>query len=241
MKDIDFLPQSFHDQQARRQSGVWVLGVAVVLGSAVALASLSQFAETRRLRQLADQVQPEYAAAQAQTLQLATVQSTLRDARTEALLYAVVDAPWPRSQVLATITGAVTQEMRLDEFLLEPAVVPRSIEATALSDVASDANEKKERLPAETDLLALRSELAAGAAVCSLAGQTENVAALEAYLRQVEETPTVARVEMTSLENAPQDPNGKRLRFTAKVTLRAPLDAPPTAPAETTDMKVAER
>ena len=65
MQEVNFLPQRYHEEAAKRQGNLWHLLVIVLFGSIISSTALFQFAVRKRVAvQLAEVAPQHYAATQ---------------------------------------------------------------------------------------------------------------------------------------------------------------------------------
>ena len=218
MKSIDFLPQKYHDKSARQRAGIWRLLVVALLGGAVAAASIGQLLHRRSIQAQIDELQPLYADAQTKAAMLAQLQTELTHETAAATLYAYLQTPWPRTQVVSAVAIPVGTELRIEQLhLIEAAVQAVSAESME-NPSATPALESMS--PATRDLTAIRTEVATRTTHTEIIGTSAQAAAIHAYLEQLERSPIVARAQLVSLENVSVAGKPRQLRFTAQVKMR---------------------
>ena len=115
MKDIDFLPARYRENDARRKAGVWRFALVLVLGGAVAAASLGQFAYRAKVQSQLVEIQPLLAQAHASEAHAAQLKSELHKVSQTATLYALVQTPWPRTQLVAAIVEPLDDTIVIHE------------------------------------------------------------------------------------------------------------------------------
>lgn len=223
MNKIDFLPQKYRDQDTRRKASLWRLIVVVLFGGAIASASLAQLAYQGHVRRQLDQVQPQYAQAQAKSTYLSNLQKQLEVADAAATLYAFLKSPWPRTQVLAAVVQSLDGSTKMEELhLSRQTATPsgRSSQAGDAEQNEADDSSTAELSAASRDLLALRDDENVKQTVGHVTGITTTTAAVHDYLQQLENSPLIGRVRLVSLENITSPAGIRQLRFTAQFTLR---------------------
>lgn len=217
MKSIDFLPQKYRDKSARQRAGVWRLLVVAMLGGAVGAASVAQLFHRRNIQaQLAD-LQPLYADAQAKSAMLAKLQTELNHETAAATLYAYLQTPWPRTQLVAALARPVGEGLHIEQFHLIESVA--KVAAKEGTESGSTTPPLDNMSPATRDLTAMRNELATRMTQTEIIGTSPHAAHIHVYLEELEQSPLVKRAHLVSLENVTVDGQSRRLRFTAQVSI----------------------
>lgn len=225
MKNIDFLPQRYRDNNVRRKAGVWRFVVVLCLGGTVAAASLGQFAYRGRVKRQVTEIQPLLAQAKASESELAQLRNELTRVSHTATLYAVVQTPWPRTQILAAIVEPLEEGITIVE--LHHSRRPRG--TTATTSPASEfqlgpSEKKKETLSAvEQDLAHVREQLRNLQDMVHIHGETDDSTRLHAYLARLEAAPILERVELLEVDSVKTAGEPTRVRFTASVIVRQVL------------------
>src|SRR5690242_9526610 len=115
MHEIDFLPARYREKQARQVDRWWRVAVASAVGLGLAAAAGYQFAEQQLVESERAVVQPAYDEAIALAQRLEKVRVDWSEAQSKARLIAYLSHPWPRSQVLATVTKPLPEDVTLTE------------------------------------------------------------------------------------------------------------------------------
>ena len=218
MKTIDFLPQKYHDKSARQRAGIWRLLVVALLGGAVAAASVGQLLHRRSIQAQIEELQPLYVDAQTKATMLAQLQTELTHETAAATLYAYLQTPWPRTQVVSAVAIPVGAELRIEQLHLIETAAPATVAATEESGSAAPVLENMS--PATRDLTTIRAEMATRATHTEIIGTSAEAAVIHAYLEALERSPIVARAQLVSLENVSMAGKPRQLRFTAQVKMR---------------------
>jgi len=220
VKEIDFLPQRYRDQSIQRASRVWRICVMAIVGGVVLSATVFE----RQLRRMAAKdlaaIEQQFAGVVAQKARIANLQQQLRSARSTANLFAYARHPWPRTQVLASVTTGMpdslmlaTLKMTRETVAAQPtAVEPRRKE----KDKADEASKLQ---PSERDLVRLRESTDASQLVVMITGTTRDTAALHRYLEQRGRLQLFSKAELTSLERQPDAAAGVS-NFSARLVVR---------------------
>jgi len=237
MKNIDFLPQRYREEHARRQAGWWRLALIVLFGGIVATASVVQFSYRSMVRSQLAQVQPLLAKARATEAHLAQLRTQGQQLERVSRLYATVEAPWPRTQILAAIVHPLGESVALEEIHLShraaeaPPAESSEIDLGLSPNTADGRTDEESLPPAERDRRALHKQLYQRHCVVHLTGATSRQPDLHAYLERLERSPLLSRVELLGVDSVTVDKSPHSLRFTAEIFVRPPLGqrAPPEA------------
>jgi hypothetical protein len=228
MKTIDFLPQKYHDKSARQRAGVWRLLVVALLGGAVGAASVAQFLHRRSIQRQLDELQPQYADAQAKAATLAQLQTELTRETAAATLYAYLQTPWPRTQLVSAVMVPVGKQLRIEQFHLVETATQKAKPTSTENPEAAPALDSMS--PATRDLTAVRAEVATRTTTTEIIGTSSQAGAIHTYIEQLETSPLVARAQLVRLENVTVKDQPRQLRFTAQVTIRGPRGWVESAP-----------
>jgi hypothetical protein len=235
MKELDFLPQRYRDQDAKRQAVAWRLVVLALFGGVVAAAAVVQLAYRSTVKATLDQVRPQFAQAQAKSQLLQQRQNELSDASAAATLCALLESPWPRTQILGAVFDPLPSTITIEELHVaqqEKPVAPGvSAEHAAVLAASGDAKPQAAIPLAQQDLLTLQAESQARQTIAHLTGRTSDVKALNEYLELLQSSKLIVRVELLSLEHDMTTPEAPLLKFTAQATIRPSLaEAPAESP-----------
>jgi hypothetical protein len=229
MKDIDFLPARYREQNAQRRVQLWRVSVLALFVAGVGATAAGQYTFRRAARQHLEAVSPQHSAARAKSEQHTQLQQQLKEVQATTQLYAYLQHPWPRTQIFAEVAERLPPTLTLSELrLLQEAVAVESNEvrrARRPRGREGTDEESKEKLPAAVrDLKRLREEHDAARTIVEVSGQTHDIAALHAYLGKLSESPLFARCELSSLEaltegKTPAD-STRQSRFKLRLALR---------------------
>jgi hypothetical protein len=225
MKSIDFLPQKYKETDARRRAGLWRLGLVMLLGGTVAAASIGQFAYRAKVQKQISDVQPLLAQSKATEAHLTQLRNDLTKVSLTANLYAVVQTPWPQTQVIASIVEPLDETITIEEIHIthqqsEQASSNKSAVEFQLGTKKSNAPKLS---PAQSDLQTIRRHLYERRHVVRLAGATNNQARMHMYLESLESSPMFERVELLDVDGAGSRPEPTNLRFKALLLVCPPL------------------
>jgi hypothetical protein len=217
---LDFLPSTYRDRQATRNTRWWQLTVILLFGGIIAGTALVQsglyYAAMRRSAKLAG----PYAQTVAQMQRLVDLQEQLRLAEQTASLYVYLEHPWPRTQILRAAADPLPRTIRLEqmEVVLEfPRSPPPSrTEQSEPNPAGGVSEEEAPQAGPEHDLGKLREECDGKRTVVQLSGIARSTADLHKYLADVEKSPLIDEVELRSLESAGEPANNSS-RFAARL------------------------
>lgn len=231
-QDVDFLPNEYRHQHARRRrlSQEILGGVALVAVLVVAAGSQAYWGQHVR-RQLAEVV-PQYDRAVAQTEELNKLQAELQVAQAEAQLITYLRHPWPCTQLLSALVSPLPEAVAFREIRISREAGKIDIMAAPPVD-RQTLEQQLAKLPrAGRDLKALRDQFDRSATVMSLAGVASDSRAVYQYLGELGKNRLLAKVDLVSLDNASNRPEDK-LEFKLSVTARPGYGQPegPTGPA----------
>jgi hypothetical protein len=238
MIDIDFLPNRYREQRAGRQVKIWQLGVLVIFGGAIAATAIGQFAlRCAVARQVAD-VEPPYASAKNDEQRFAQLQQQLRDEQTTAELYAYLNHPWPRTQILAAIARPLPDSLTLGDLLVTKETdqtVSAGFQRNEPSRGASSepGQSDTQTTPAERDLNRLRDEHDRSLTVVYTSGVTTDSAALHRYVAQLGADVLFTKVDLRSFESSSSGLPAGLSKFSLRLVIR-PGYGQPNGPTGTT-------
>ena len=226
MKDIDFLPARYRENDARRKAGVWRFALVLVLGGAVAAASLGQFAYRAKVQSQLVEIQPLLAQAHASEAHAAQLKSELHKVSQTATLYALVQTPWPRTQLVAAIVEPLDDTIVIHEIRCS-----RQLEQTPDRrnkgpefDLGDGETKTPIKSATETDLTDIKQRLSESRDVVRIVGETGSQRDLHAYLERLESAASLFEaVELIEVDSIDTDNDNPRLRFSANVILTLPL------------------
>ncbi len=220
MRDIDFLPAQVSQSRSRRQTRPWRVIVVLAFVGLVAAADVAQRSRRHWLESDLAAVEPAYELAAQQNRQLAAVQTELQRLRSLADLYAYLQHPWPRTQLLAGVLGPLPAEVtfqRVQVVCEKPP--PVAGQRQARGDTPLD-EEQLAKLPApQRDLKKLRGQRDSLRTVIRLTGTTADSASLYRYLGELGRNELFAKAELNSLESLAGKDEGL-MKFEATVLVR---------------------
>ncbi len=201
MIEIEFLPASYREQTARRRDIAWRLTVLMMFGGAIAASAGYQgWLGLSVSHQLATVAEPREQAERTQA-EVSLVQQHLNVERTRAGLYAYLDHPWPRTQILHTVALHAPEGVRLSQLQFARQAIPKPPETNTAKakPAAADPKEKPPTAPFQEELDALRARCDDFWLVVSVRGEAGKAEAIHSYLAQLSEEPLFLQVRLQSL------------------------------------------
>lgn len=240
MKEINFLPERYHDEAIKRQGKLWHLAVIVLFGSIISATALFQFAARRRVDTQLAQLAPQYSAAEQTTAELARLQKELDDVGVTAQLFVYLEGRWPTTQILSSAVAGLPDSVRWTSMQLSHQKVenaasgPGGRAGLPRLQGGRHAEETGPQLEgARRDLKELRTASQEQQTVIILEGETEDASELYLYASQLAFQPLLAKAEIVSLEGKQQGDatvSTFRLRLIAEPAYGQP--AGPSGPPE---------
>ena len=249
MKPIDFLPERYRQAKKRRHTSFYRLGVTMLFVLAFAAAAGGLHFKQLDVRRQSENVNKQFAAAQAQSALLANKQAELAKLNVYAALVTHLRHPWPKSRLIDELIAPLPAEVVLSK--VEITAVPRPVVATGEAATAGSDGSAATKPNVETDLATLRSQAEQEDILIHVEGTTHDQTALHLYLQALLASRLFTAAELTAVEAAPT--NGtvdssttevRRDRFTAIVKVRPAYGLPggpalDHPPANTTMPKIA--
>jgi len=225
MKEIDFLPAKYREQNAVHKARLCQLAVALAFGGVIVLAAGFQFALYQSTKEELRAIAGQHADAVTKTAQLATLRGEAERQRQFCALYAYLKYPWPRTQILAEIARNLPPEVTLRELtIVEETHQPNLVRGHAIAvDLAKQAATGDK--PAQFDLELLRSRQDQSRSEIQISGTTTDSAALHLFVMALNGTPLFESAKLHSLE-AVSDSQQPRSKFLVRLTARAGFGQP---------------
>ena len=223
MKNIDFLPDIYKQRAELRKARIWWGIVVVVFSTAIGASALSQWALRRSIELEIAQIQPKSAEAKQHVLRLGEMQLQLRKAGEMAGLVTYLEAPWPRTQIVAQLMRPMPASIQVTQLAIMEEELPAVAADEALPRRRGNRrNDEKaqKRPPAVEDLEQLRRDHDRRQTVVEVKGQVQDVALLHAYVASLGKSPLVAQAQIKSLEVAPGDLPNPQTQFMLRVVIR---------------------
>ena len=225
MKEIDFLPSRYRENDARRRAGLWRFVLVLLLGGAVTAASLGQFAYKAKVKAQLLDIQPLLAQAHAMEANSAQLKTELSKASQTAKLYAIVQTPWPKTQVIAAIVAPLNESIIVREIHHSRQGMQNSSRRDPMFEFqlgpSDDTNQTTS--DTETDLAAIKAQLYQSRDVIKIVGETNNQAVLHNFLEKLDESPLFETVELIEVDTITSQDSQPRLQFTASIVVLRPI------------------
>lgn len=247
MNPIDFLPERYRQAKKRRHTSFYRLGVTMLFVVAFAAAAGGLHFKQLDVRRQSENINKQYAAAQAQSALLANKQAELAKLNVYAALVTHLRHPWPKSRIIDELIAPLPAEVVLSK--VEILAEPRPAAATGEAAAGSETEQKTPSV--ETDLATLRSQAEQEDILIHVEGTTRDQTALHLYLQMLLASRLFSAAELTAVEAAPAngsaEPSASAVRqdrFTAIVKVRPAYGLPggpslDTPPAKTIPPAVA--
>jgi hypothetical protein len=243
MKNIDFLPEIYHERMALRQARVWWGIVVLIFGAAIASTATAQYLLKRSIQRQYDDLAPEFVAAQEQVKRLGQAQAENRTAGQWAALITYLEQPWPRSQLVAEAIRPLPPDIRLTELIVgEEDLARPATEETGPRRRGPAANAHAKPLaPAVADFEELRKAHDFKRPVIEITGTVHDVSLVHEYVDVLGRSPLVGQARIKSLESAATTVLEQPTSFTVRLVFRASHGQPEADPATGADaMKVVQ-
>lgn len=197
MNDIDFLPAEYRRQNLRRQSQPWRIVVIMAFVALLAGAGYSQRLRSGRVEAELQAIEPQYEQAIEYQERFSELQARLQPVRASAELIAYLRHPWPRTQLLAAVTGPLPEEITLDQLSIRRAAQAKA----AVKRETEDEIDTESLPPAARDLDSLRKQYDGSRTVIAIQGRARTSTPVHAYLSQLAQHPLIVKAELESMEN----------------------------------------
>lgn len=235
MKNIEFLPPEYRHKQAIHRARIWWVTIALLFGTGIGLATVTQFGLRYQLQRQLTQFDNEYQSAMVHRAELEGTQKRLLEAEHEANLYASLQQPWRKSQVLAALLNSLPPKIRLREI---QSSAETNANAPAITAVAASATVDT-TAPAPTnsflvDFQALQSLSENNPLQYILQGNAPSPEELHFFVAQLDQQRLISDVELQSVESITL-PSGETVtQFQIRIKVRPGLGQPggPTTPAD---------
>ena len=215
MKNIDFLPERYHERDLKRRAAIWQYAILIGFGGLLLAATGGQFAIKRSLQASLGELTPSRIDTNLKRDSVKLLQRRLGNTEELAALYTYLHHPWPRTQLIASVTAPLPECVVLEgvEILLQQ---PNS------SSLASPESHDGESgaTPAATDLAQLRESQDASQLVVRIRGTVDDTAALSEYVKQLGEVPFFRSVSLSSLQSQTSRGESPRSAFELNAVVR---------------------
>lgn len=231
MKNIDFLPEIYRHRRALRHTRMCWMGVGMLFGLAIAGTASGQWYFRSALAAQLRVVEPQYATAVLRQAELVQLESDKGRKEELAALYAYLEYPWPRTQLLAAVAVALPSSIQLMEVRLSE----QANGAAAAPQTNGDGNrtslegEKGAKPTAKSVLLNLRATHDHEQTILELGGEAYSDKDVHEYVDALAKSPLFSSASLKGLESGGAD---KKIgsHFTIRVVVR-PGYGQPGSPA----------
>lgn len=232
MSHVDFLPAEYRQRRVQRRQMVWRNAVTAGLCVAVALVAIVQSYLYRSLLGELAALESPYEQAHRQTEQLNQLQAELKTAQADAELFAYLEHPWPRTQIVAQLLEPLPEEIAFRSVRIgKPS---NALEGRNTALLAERREEKRPEAlrepPAVEDLRRLREEQDRTPTVVTLEGTTSDSNALHRYLGQLNGGGLFRQAELETLDETPDHKGLMQFRATVQVRPGYGLPGGPSGP-----------
>jgi len=200
MNSIDFLPNRFREQSARRKTNAWRLIVLLLFGVVIGAAALGQAMFRGGLYQEIAEADLRYAAAQATNAQHALMQDRQAASAAKANLAAYLQFQWPRTKLLQAIYEAQTTAITLSEVHLARETAELSRPGPRKRGSAEKETAAVGPSAADRDLAQLLAETENSNVAMLVAGRTNDGAELHQFVSRLNQHAMFQGAELRSLE-----------------------------------------
>jgi len=233
MKSIDFLPKRYHEQGVRRKSQLWRFLLLVLFGGICAATAIGQHLLRRSVNAELQAVATDYAAANETNQLFDRMQTDLEEADSNAELYAFLQHPWPRTQILSSLAKPLNEAIYLSELHVfeEPVRVNRSSQRpTAQRSGSEHESDQATTFPAQMDLNRLRSETYKTQTVISIVGQTTDIGELHKYVAELRRAKLFEAAKFVSLQSIKDAARQSISRFSLRIVVQPSFAVQATRP-----------
>ena len=236
MKNIEFLPPEYRHKQAIHRARIWWVTIALLFGTGIGLATVTQFGLRYQLQRQLTQFDHEYQSAMVHRAELEATQKRLLEAEQEANLYASLRQPWRKSQVLAALLNSLPPKIRLREI---QSSAETNANSPVITTVAASATVDTTAPAASTnrffaDLQALQSLSENNPLQYILQGNAPSPEELHFFVAQLDQQRLISDVELQSVESITLPSGETTTQFQIRIKVRPGLGQPggPTTPAD---------
>lgn len=219
MHPIDFLPAEYRQSHARRRAQPWQVIVVALFATLIGGSATGQWYAGRRAAAELAAIEPLYARALAQNVELQKVQGDLDLARASADLYAYLRHPWPRTRMVDALLAPLPDGIVFEELEISQERLPNAAMTVAPADPLAFERELAVLPPARRDLRKLRAEFDTRQTVVSLSGLTDEISTLHRYLGKLAGAGLFSHVGLPQIESS-NDRDSDRLRFSVRMIVR---------------------
>lgn len=203
MKDINFLPQRYYERDAAKFASWWRLLVVWLFGAAICSAAVYQYRLYLTLQEELAEVDSchEVVLALQSRLQRAVDETAAEDRKATLLMY--LRHPWPRTQIISSITSRLPESVAFRELRLGRATGSQGAVGGfgSTSQAENTPAIPKNASASERDLSRLRETFDRHRLLAEVEGSASDLTALHAYVAELRKCRLFDKVELVSLEN----------------------------------------
>ena len=208
----------------QRRARLWRALIVCCLAAFVVAIAVAQQALRRSLeRQLAD-LNVRYPAAMAESARVKQLKQEAAEADAFGALYTYLEHPWPTTQLLAAVAGALPDTATISEIKLESSQIQNSGSAPTPPPTTTPPATTTEA--AKRDLEKLRAAQDNIAYTLHVSGVTSDTKQLHAFVRQLAPSPLFKSAKLESLESLKSENRLAESRFELRLFLRAGFGQP---------------
>lgn len=224
MKELDFLPAAYREQNAVHKTRLCQIAMVLSFGTIITASSCFQFALYRSAKQDLTSIASFHEDALAKTAELATLRAKVDRQRKLCELYTYLKYPWPRTQMLAEIARHLPPQVTLRELTIVEEPHQASIRGGV---IAVDVTRQRatEDTPAKADLQLLRGQRDRSRSEIQISGTTTDSAPLHLFVMSLNGTPLFESAKLHSME-AVSGSKQPQSNFFVRLTVRAGYGQP---------------
>lgn len=215
MKNIDFLPERYRERDLNRKATIWQCALLAGFGGLLLAASFGQLAMKRSLQSELHELEPSRIDANLKRERVEILKQRLGSSEEIAALYTYLRHPWPRTQLIVSITQSLPECVVLEGVEILEQQPDRS--PFARSEGQDGANSPTS---AGADLAELRDQHDASQLVVRIRGTVDDTSELNDYVRQLGEVPLFRNVSLSSLQSQASPNRTPRSAFELNVIVR---------------------
>ena len=222
MTNIDFLPARYHERSAQHKTNVWRLAVLAIFTALVGFAAVGQVAVRRQAEAQLVAVGKQYDEVTSANGRLAELQIEFRAARANAEIVTYLRHPWPRTQILAIVAGALPEGVTLTKSTIhqpEATVLQLPTANVQGPEQAANAAAEAAKPAADRDLRRLRQAFDAEPVIVTLEGTSRDEPSLHDYVCTLAQADLFSNVDLRSVERL-RDEKATGFGFNVRLALR---------------------
>ncbi len=220
MKQINFLPNRYHEQGVKRKSRIWrAVLVALFGGVCLATAIGQRFLRTAVAEQV-DAVATEHTKAQMTNERYNLVQNELRSWRAEAELFTFLRHPWPRTQMLSAIAKLMPNTVSLVKLEIQSVRPTPQASQRRRGRRPPPQAESSDQLSSQIDLNLLREQYGNNHTVMFVTGHTTDTTTIHTFVAVLADHIMFSKAELVSLEAIDEELRENTTVFQLRLVVR---------------------